>query len=127
MLVAASYNAGPHRAERWIERFGDPRSYRIDVIDWIEHIPFRETRNYVMRVTEGIPVYRARLNGGTGALRFHDLLIGAPPVIRPQARPEGLGVVETPERPPVRRGGELGPSAPQPPQGVRPIARPGGG
>lgn len=62
-LVAAGYNAGPHRVENWIERFGDPRSGAVDPVDWVEHIPFRETRNYVMRVAESLPVYRARLAG----------------------------------------------------------------
>jgi len=63
VLVAAGYNAGPHRARRWIEAYGDPRNAGVDAVDWIEHIPFRETRNYVMRVAESLPVYRARLTG----------------------------------------------------------------
>jgi soluble lytic murein transglycosylase len=62
-LIAVGYNAGPTRANRWIETYGDPRSSQTNVIDWIEHIPFRETRNYVMRVAESVPVYRARLSG----------------------------------------------------------------
>jgi soluble lytic murein transglycosylase len=62
-LIAASYNAGPSRANAWIERYGDPRSNETNAIDWIEHIPFRETRNYVMRVAESVPVYQARLSG----------------------------------------------------------------
>lgn len=61
ILMAAGYNAGPHRPLAWMERYGDPRDSSVDVIDWIEHIPFNETRNYVMRVTESLPVYRARL------------------------------------------------------------------
>lgn len=68
ILVSAAYNAGPSRPTRWINRFGDPRSAGVDVIDWIEFIPFSETRNYVMRVTESLYVYRARLNGKTGPL-----------------------------------------------------------
>jgi len=44
-----------------MKTFGDPRRGEIDVVDWIEHIAFRETRNYAMRVTESLPVYRARL------------------------------------------------------------------
>ncbi|RPE63163.1 soluble lytic murein transglycosylase [Pacificibacter maritimus] len=62
-LISVGYNAGPTRANRWIETYGDPRSSQTNVIDWIEHIPFRETRNYVMRVAESVPVYRARLSG----------------------------------------------------------------
>lgn len=62
-LIAAGYNAGPSRANAWIERYGDPRSNETNAIDWIEHIPFRETRNYVMRVAESVPVYQARLSG----------------------------------------------------------------
>ena len=62
VMIAAAYNAGPSRPSRWMELYGDPRRDRdIDIIDWIEHIPFRETRNYVMRVTESLPIYRARL------------------------------------------------------------------
>ncbi|MFY0690594.1 MAG: lytic transglycosylase domain-containing protein [Paracoccaceae bacterium] len=63
VLMSAAYNAGPSRANRWRDEFGDPRSRNIDVIDWIESIPFRETRNYVMRVTESFAPYRARLSG----------------------------------------------------------------
>lgn len=62
ILAAVSYNAGPHRAKKWIETYGDPRSSEVDAIDWVEKIPFSETRNYVMRVLENMQVYRARLN-----------------------------------------------------------------
>jgi len=62
-LVSAGYNAGPKRSRNWIEANGDPREAGVDAVDWIEHIPFRETRNYVMRVSESLPVYRARLTG----------------------------------------------------------------
>lgn len=62
LLVAAAYNAGPSRVADWIETYGDPRRMAPEaVIDWIEHLPFRETRNYVMRVAESLPIYRARL------------------------------------------------------------------
>ncbi|MDZ7710782.1 MAG: lytic transglycosylase domain-containing protein [Roseovarius sp.] len=62
LLVAAAYNAGPGRVAGWLETYGDPRLMDAEeVIDWIEHLPFRETRNYVMRVAESLPVYRARL------------------------------------------------------------------
>lgn len=61
-LVSAGYNAGPGRAAQWIERFGDPRDAE-DIVYWIEAIPFSETRNYIMRVTESIPIYEAQLSG----------------------------------------------------------------
>ncbi len=63
VLMAVAYNAGPSRADRWSRERGDPGAPEVDVIDWIEHIPFRETRNYVMRVTESLAPYRARLSG----------------------------------------------------------------
>ncbi|GAA3860419.1 transglycosylase SLT domain-containing protein [Celeribacter arenosi] len=75
-LVSAGYNAGPSRSRDWITRYGDPRSGSVDPVDWIEHIPFRETRNYVMRVAESIPVYRARLSGDTGKIGLNALLSG---------------------------------------------------
>jgi soluble lytic murein transglycosylase len=63
VLAIVSYNAGSHRAREWIADFGDPRSRSVDVVDWIELIPFAETRNYVQRVTENLQVYRHRLAG----------------------------------------------------------------
>jgi len=63
VLAIASYNAGSHRAREWISDWGDPRSANVDVVDWIELIPFSETRNYVQRVTENLQVYRYRLAG----------------------------------------------------------------
>lgn len=61
VMMSAGYNAGPGRPVRWMELYGDPRRGEMDIVDWIEHIPFRETRNYAMRVTESLPIYRARL------------------------------------------------------------------
>jgi soluble lytic murein transglycosylase len=63
ILAFAAYNAGPSRARAWMERYGDPRKDSMDQVDWIEHIPYRETRNYVMRVMESLHVYRARISG----------------------------------------------------------------
>lgn len=62
-LVAAGYNAGPGRPRRWVRELGDPRDPSVDPVDWVESIPFAETRNYVMRVLESLVIYRARLNG----------------------------------------------------------------
>ncbi|MEM6407743.1 MAG: lytic transglycosylase domain-containing protein [Pseudomonadota bacterium] len=70
VLIAIAYNAGPSRANRWMREYGDPRDAEIDVVDWIENIPFRETRNYVMRVTESFLPYRARLTGELPAVNL---------------------------------------------------------
>ena len=58
VLSLAAYNAGPARANRWIKRNGDPREINVDQIDWVEMIPFKETRNYVQRVIENFNVYQ---------------------------------------------------------------------
>jgi soluble lytic murein transglycosylase len=63
ILALVSYNAGEARARKWIKDWGDPRYESIDAVDWIELIPFSETRNYVQRVLEGVQVYRALLRG----------------------------------------------------------------
>lgn len=77
VMMAAGYNAGPSRPDRWMEENGDPRKGEIDVVDWIELIPFDETRNYVMRVTESLPVYRARLGKDPHPVPFSEELVGS--------------------------------------------------
>ncbi len=64
IMAAAGYNAGPGRPAQWINTCGDPRAGSTDPLDFIECIPFSETRNYVMRVMENMQVYRAKMNGG---------------------------------------------------------------
>jgi soluble lytic murein transglycosylase len=65
ILGAAAYNAGPGRPAQWVGYCGDPRTSGTDPIDFIECIPFTETRTYVMRVMEGMQVYKAKLAGGS--------------------------------------------------------------
>ena len=103
VMIAAGYNAGPSRPKRWMDERGDPRLLEMDVVDWIEHIPFRETRNYVMRVTESIPVYEARLTGRTGSVKFTELLVGSKPLLRPRARPLPGALRNTPDVRPIAR------------------------
>ena len=64
VMAAAAYNAGPGRPSQWVGLCGDPRASSTDPLDFIECIPFSETRDYVMRVMEATQVYRARLDGG---------------------------------------------------------------
>jgi len=64
VLTFIGYNAGSGRVRDWISRYGDPRRQNVDmVVDWVERIPFTETRNYVQRVMENYQIYQARLGG----------------------------------------------------------------
>ncbi len=73
-LALAAYNAGETRVGKWLRVSGDPRNSSVDAIDWIEQIPYSETRNYVQRVMEGLQVYRFRLGDrGDGFRLVSDL------------------------------------------------------
>jgi soluble lytic murein transglycosylase len=61
ILTLVAYNAGPRRVQEWIDAYGDPRSGDIDPIDWVESIPFQETRQYVQKVLQNVHIYRSRL------------------------------------------------------------------
>lgn len=90
ILTLASYNAGAGRVRQWLDEFGDPRAPGMDPIDWIERIPFNETREYVQRILENTQVYRNRLAGEDQKLLILDDLkrtwqTPAPPVQRANA------------------------------------------
>src|SRR5262249_7884331 len=65
IMTFAGYNAGRGSLKKGIDRYGDPRDPKVDAVDWVELIPFSETRNYVQRIMENLQVYRARFGGGT--------------------------------------------------------------
>src|SRR4029079_1337106 len=77
ILTFAAYNAGRGSVKKWIERYGDPRDPKIDAVDWVEQIPFSETRNYVQRIMENLQVYRSRFGGGSRLQIEADLQRGA--------------------------------------------------
>jgi soluble lytic murein transglycosylase len=76
VLTFVGYNAGPGRAFQWVKRYGDPRGGAVDVVDWIERIPFDETRNYVQKVMENLQSYRSRI--GHPLSLSTDLIRGGP-------------------------------------------------
>lgn len=77
ILTFIAYNAGPSRAEDWVKRYGHPNGKSIDdVVDWVERIPFSETRSYVQRVMENYQVYQTRIGGRFAIER--DLRYGRP-------------------------------------------------
>jgi soluble lytic murein transglycosylase len=70
IMALAGYNAGPGRIRQWVKQFGDPRKSDVNPIDWIERIPFTETRDYVHKILESAQVYRSRLLGKQAPLRL---------------------------------------------------------
>ncbi len=72
IMTAAAYNAGPSRPSQWVRDYGDPRTGQIDPVDWVEFVPFSETRNYIQRVMENIQVYRHRLTGEPEDIRLSE-------------------------------------------------------
>jgi soluble lytic murein transglycosylase len=76
LLTFAAYNAGRGRIRQWMDVYGDPRDPKVDPVDWVERLPFSETRNYVERIMENLQVYRARFGGGTRLLIEADLKRG---------------------------------------------------
>ncbi len=75
-LAFAAYNAGPGRLNSWLDTLGQPGDNHRSIIDWIEHIPYTETRNYVMRVLESMTVYQHRLSGRVKPIKTSTLFKG---------------------------------------------------
>ncbi|HTN41033.1 MAG TPA: lytic transglycosylase domain-containing protein, partial [Asticcacaulis sp.] len=140
VMAAAGYNAGPSRMQTWINDCGDPRGAAADPLSFIECHPFTETRNYMMRVTENMRIYRARLNGGTAPLTaMADVQRGFPGPIGPFTGPE-FGDIASPDAPisyadynkgvttnaaaAAQLTGTTMAPVPNPPVSMRPVANP---
>ena len=96
ILVPAAYNAGPSRAHRWTARLGDPSDPSVDVVNWIEDVPFAETRNYIMRVSESLLPYEARLTGEAGPVRLSRWLREGYADLRPVEAPQAVRATRSP-------------------------------
>ena len=78
ILTLVAYNAGPRRSREWVDEYGDPRGGQVDPIDWVECIPFNETRQYVQKVMQNVHVYRSRLSPESVRPMTADLKRGSP-------------------------------------------------
>lgn len=78
VLTLVGYNAGPRRSKEWLQAFGDLRGGQVDPVDWVECIPFNETRQYVQKVLQNIQIYRSRLAPETVRPMTADLARGTP-------------------------------------------------
>jgi len=95
IMTFAGYNAGRGRVREWVKQFGDPRDPNVDAVDWVERIPFAETRNYVQRVMENLQVYRVRFDSGASVMSKSDRRDG----IAHEANSTLLSSAETPAPP----------------------------
>jgi soluble lytic murein transglycosylase len=79
IMTFAGYNAGRGRVQEWVAQHGDPRDPKVDAVDWVERIPFAETRNYVQRVMENLQVYRTRFGASIATLEpnLHRTAVGS--------------------------------------------------
>ena len=92
IMTFAGYNAGRGRVRDWVKLYGDPRDPNVDAIDWVERIPFSETRNYVQRVMENLQVYRVLFETGAPLVSKFEQPLGAAQEVssalpRPSAQP----------------------------------------
>jgi peptidoglycan lytic transglycosylase len=98
ILTFAGYNAGRGRVQQWMAQHGDPRDPKVDAVDWVERIPFSETRNYVQRVMENLQVYRERFGEQTATVEpnLHRAAtvqqVSAPAEVAPPATPRRVQV-----------------------------------
>lgn len=81
VLTLIAYNAGPRRSVEWVKEYGDPRSGQVDPIDWVESIPFQETRQYVQKVLQNTHIYRSRLAPKSVRPMTADLKRGSPAAV----------------------------------------------
>lgn len=94
VLTLVAYNAGPGRVRQWIDTFGDPRAREVDAVDWVEAIPFDETRRYVQRILASKQVFQHRLRNGGGAVRLvQDLKRGTPQEVHKADADEAMRAV----------------------------------